>query len=111
MNTLKTRSCYFSTIPDLKPIYPETYPASHLYFQNHLPIAYTINKDDSYYRCFDPILCRKSFEFEDVVRLTAQQASREKEGRRSGLFHALSEDSIYEDIICKRFKESQDTCR
>ncbi|XP_051524569.1 DENN domain-containing protein 2C-like isoform X1 [Myxocyprinus asiaticus] len=42
---------------------------------------------------------RKSFEFEDVVRLIDQQASREKEGRGSGLFHARSEDSIYEDII------------
>uniref|UniRef100_A0A671MSA5 DENN domain-containing protein 2C-like n=1 Tax=Sinocyclocheilus anshuiensis TaxID=1608454 RepID=A0A671MSA5_9TELE len=43
---------------------------------------------------------RKSFEFEDVVRITAQKASRGKEGRRSGLFHAWSEDSIYEDVIC-----------
>lgn len=74
-------------------------------------LSYTINKDNSYDRHVGPFLCRKSFEFEDVVRLTAQQASREKEGRRSGLFHALSEDSIYEDIICKCFKESQDTCR
>ncbi|XP_056628917.1 DENN domain-containing protein 2C [Triplophysa dalaica] len=49
---------------------------------------------------------RKSFEFEDVVRLTAQQASREKEGRRSGLFHALSEDSIYEDIILDMSKDN-----
>lgn len=49
----------------------------------------------------DPLLHRKSFEFEDVVRLSAQQASRVKEGRRSGLFHALSEDSIYEDISCE----------
>ncbi|XP_077079742.1 DENN domain-containing protein 2C [Siphateles boraxobius] len=49
---------------------------------------------------------RKSFEFEDVVRLSAQQASRVKEGRRSGLFHALSEDSIYEDIISDMPKEN-----
>ncbi|XP_065104171.1 DENN domain-containing protein 2C [Paramisgurnus dabryanus] len=49
---------------------------------------------------------RKSFEFEDVVRLTSQQASREKEGMRSGLFHALSEDSIYEDIILDMSRES-----
>ncbi|XP_059360094.1 DENN domain-containing protein 2C-like isoform X1 [Carassius carassius] len=41
---------------------------------------------------------RKSFEFEDVVRRTAQQASKGKEGLRSGLYHAWSEDSIYEDI-------------
>lgn len=49
----------------------------------------------------DPLLHRKSFEFEDAVRLSAQQVSRVKEGRRSGLFHALSEDSIYEDISCE----------
>lgn len=44
-------------------------------------------------------LNRKSFEFEDVVRWTAQQGSRETEGRRSGLYHTRSQDSIYEDII------------
>ncbi|XP_026102645.1 DENN domain-containing protein 2C-like isoform X1 [Carassius auratus] len=49
---------------------------------------------------------RKSFEFEDVVQLTAQQASRGKEGRRSGLFHAWSEDSIYEDVILDISKEN-----
>ncbi|KAK2898292.1 hypothetical protein Q8A67_009710 [Cirrhinus molitorella] len=49
---------------------------------------------------------RKSFEFEDVVRLTAQQVSRGKEGRRSGLYHARSEDSIYEDIISEISKEN-----
>uniref|UniRef100_A0A671PQ95 DENN domain-containing protein 2C-like n=1 Tax=Sinocyclocheilus anshuiensis TaxID=1608454 RepID=A0A671PQ95_9TELE len=49
---------------------------------------------------------RKSFEFEDVVRRTAQQASRGKEGLRSGLYHARSEDSIYEDIISDMSKEN-----
>ncbi|XP_016389984.1 DENN domain-containing protein 2C-like [Sinocyclocheilus rhinocerous] len=49
---------------------------------------------------------RKSFEFEDVVRRTAQQASRGKEGHRSGLYHARSEDSIYEDIISDMSKEN-----
>uniref|UniRef100_A0A8C1ZBS7 DENN/MADD domain containing 2C n=1 Tax=Cyprinus carpio TaxID=7962 RepID=A0A8C1ZBS7_CYPCA len=49
---------------------------------------------------------RKSFEFEDVVRLTDQQACRGKEGRRSGLFHAWSEDSIYEDVITDISKEN-----
>uniref|UniRef100_A0A671MWG3 DENN domain-containing protein 2C-like n=1 Tax=Sinocyclocheilus anshuiensis TaxID=1608454 RepID=A0A671MWG3_9TELE len=49
---------------------------------------------------------RKSFEFEDVVRITAQKASRGKEGRRSGLFHAWSEDSIYEDVISDISKEN-----
>ncbi|CAB1336358.1 unnamed protein product [Coregonus sp. 'balchen'] len=39
---------------------------------------------------------RKSFEFEDVVRLTEQQGS---EAKRSGLYHAFSDDNIYEDII------------
>ncbi|XP_066500170.1 DENN domain-containing protein 2C [Hoplias malabaricus] len=42
---------------------------------------------------------RKSFEFEDVVRLAAQQGSRGSEARHSGLYHARSEDSLYEDII------------
>jgi len=62
------------------------------------PVVRSQYRDCSY---LDPLLHRKSFEFEDVVRLSAQQASRVKEARRSGLFHALSEDSIYEDIICE----------
>ncbi|KAL1021124.1 hypothetical protein UPYG_G00009120 [Umbra pygmaea] len=44
---------------------------------------------------------RKSFEFEDVVRLTTEQSSVGSEARRSGLFHAYSDDNIYEDIICE----------
>jgi len=71
------------------------------------PVVRSQYRDCSY---LDPLLHRKSFEFEDVVRLSAQQASRVKEARRSGLFHALSEDSIYEDIICEWFWDSQDTC-
>uniref|UniRef100_A0A8C8JI55 UDENN domain-containing protein n=1 Tax=Oncorhynchus tshawytscha TaxID=74940 RepID=A0A8C8JI55_ONCTS len=42
---------------------------------------------------------RKSFEFEDVVQLTAQQGTLGSGARRSGLFHAFSDDNIYEDII------------
>uniref|UniRef100_A0A8C1R8L1 DENN/MADD domain containing 2C n=1 Tax=Cyprinus carpio TaxID=7962 RepID=A0A8C1R8L1_CYPCA len=53
-----------------------------------------------------PFLHRKSFEFEDVVRRTAQRASSGKEGLRSGLYHARSEDSIYEDIISDMSKEN-----
>lgn len=49
---------------------------------------------------------RKSFEFEDVVRRTAQRAYSGKEGLRSGLYHARSEDSIYEDIISDMSKEN-----
>ncbi|XP_058859484.1 DENN domain-containing protein 2C isoform X2 [Acipenser ruthenus] len=47
---------------------------------------------------------RKSFEFEDAERLNfLVPGSRESatEGCRSGLYHALSEDNIYEDIICE----------
>ncbi|XP_023861871.1 DENN domain-containing protein 2C-like [Salvelinus sp. IW2-2015] len=42
---------------------------------------------------------RKSFEFEDVVRLTAQQDTLGSEAKRSSLYHAFSDDNIYEDII------------
>ncbi|MCI4380626.1 hypothetical protein PGIGA_G00242160 [Pangasianodon gigas] len=49
---------------------------------------------------------RKSFEFEDVVRWTAQQGSREMESRRSGLYHARSQDSVYEDIISEVLREN-----
>lgn len=42
---------------------------------------------------------RKSFEYEDVVRLTAQQGAEGSEVRHSGLSHAFSDDNIYEDII------------
>ncbi|KAK6472200.1 DENN domain-containing protein 2C isoform X2 [Huso huso] len=47
---------------------------------------------------------RKSFEFEDAERLNfLVPGSRESatEGCRLGLYHALSEDNIYEDIICE----------
>ncbi|MBN3278268.1 DEN2C protein, partial [Polyodon spathula] len=47
---------------------------------------------------------RKSFEFEDAERLNfLVSGSRESapEECRPGLYHALSEDNIYEDIICE----------
>ncbi|KAG7519749.1 hypothetical protein JOB18_015365 [Solea senegalensis] len=43
---------------------------------------------------------RKSFEYEDAARLTVTQGTLEGEARRSGLYHAYSDDSIYEDIVC-----------
>ncbi|XP_036390154.1 DENN domain-containing protein 2C [Megalops cyprinoides] len=49
---------------------------------------------------------RKSFEFEDVVQLTGQQGAVVDEGRRSGLYHTLSEDNIYEDIISDQSREN-----
>uniref|UniRef100_A0A8C9RGS4 DENN domain containing 2C n=1 Tax=Scleropages formosus TaxID=113540 RepID=A0A8C9RGS4_SCLFO len=44
---------------------------------------------------------RKSFEFEDVVRFTGQQGSPADESCSSGIYQALSEDNIYEDIVCE----------
>uniref|UniRef100_A0A673A5P5 DENN/MADD domain containing 2C n=1 Tax=Sphaeramia orbicularis TaxID=375764 RepID=A0A673A5P5_9TELE len=44
---------------------------------------------------------RKSFEYEDAERLTAKPGSLGGEARNSGLYHAYSDDNIYEDIICK----------
>ncbi|XP_033484013.2 DENN domain-containing protein 2C isoform X1 [Epinephelus lanceolatus] len=43
---------------------------------------------------------RKSFEYEDAARLTAQQGTLGGEDRHSGLYHAYSDDNIYEDIVC-----------
>ncbi|KAJ8016626.1 hypothetical protein DPEC_G00009200 [Dallia pectoralis] len=45
---------------------------------------------------------RKSFEFEDAVRWTTQQSTMRSEARCSGLHHAFSDDSIYEDIVSDR---------
>ncbi|KAM3872202.1 DENN domain-containing protein 2C [Diretmus argenteus] len=44
---------------------------------------------------------RKSFEYEDAVRLTAQPGTLGGEARHSGLYHAFSDDNIYEDIVCE----------
>ncbi|MFT7802209.1 DENN domain-containing protein 2C [Arapaima gigas] len=49
---------------------------------------------------------RKSFEFEDVVRLTGQQGTPVNKGCRSGIYHSLSEDNIYEDIILEGAREN-----
>lgn len=45
--------------------------------------------------------CRKSFEYEDVSRLTAQQGNEGNEDTHPNLHHAYSDDNIYEDIVCK----------
>lgn len=50
---------------------------------------------------------RKSFEYEDAARLTGKQGTLGVEARRSGLYHAYSDDSIYEDIACELFLWSQ----
>ncbi|XP_070695504.1 DENN domain-containing protein 2C isoform X2 [Pempheris klunzingeri] len=44
---------------------------------------------------------RKSFEYEDAARLTAKQGTPGGEARHSGLYHAYSDDNIYEDIVCE----------
>ncbi|XP_042347835.1 DENN domain-containing protein 2C isoform X2 [Plectropomus leopardus] len=44
---------------------------------------------------------RKSFEYEDAARLTAKQGTPGGEDRHSGLYHAYSDDNIYEDIVCE----------
>ncbi|XP_040009449.1 DENN domain-containing protein 2C isoform X2 [Xiphias gladius] len=44
---------------------------------------------------------RKSFEYEDAARLTVKQGTLVGEARRSGLYHAYSDDNIYEDIVCE----------
>lgn len=40
---------------------------------------------------------RKSFEYEDAAHLTAEQGPRADDA----LYHAYSDDNIYEDIVCK----------
>ncbi|XP_068190891.1 DENN domain-containing protein 2C [Antennarius striatus] len=49
---------------------------------------------------------RKSFEYEDAARLTAKQGTLGDEARRSGLYHAYSDDNIYEDIVCEVTREN-----
>ncbi|XP_040914039.1 DENN domain-containing protein 2C [Toxotes jaculatrix] len=44
---------------------------------------------------------RKSFEYEDAARLTVKQGTLGGEARQSGLYHAYSDDNIYEDIVCE----------
>lgn len=44
---------------------------------------------------------RKSFEYEDAERLTAKQGTLGGEARNSGIYHAYSDDNIYEDIVCE----------
>ncbi|KAM4563952.1 DENN domain-containing protein 2C isoform 2-T2 [Odontesthes bonariensis] len=44
---------------------------------------------------------RKSFEYEDAARLTAQQGTMADGTVHSSLYHAYSDDNIYEDIVCE----------
>uniref|UniRef100_A0A8C2ZZP1 DENN domain containing 2C n=1 Tax=Cyclopterus lumpus TaxID=8103 RepID=A0A8C2ZZP1_CYCLU len=44
---------------------------------------------------------RKSFEYEDAARLTAKRGPLRGEDGHSGIYHAYSDDNIYEDIVCK----------
>ncbi|XP_059189750.1 DENN domain-containing protein 2C isoform X2 [Centropristis striata] len=49
---------------------------------------------------------RKSFEYEDAARLTAKQGTLGGEDRHSGLYHAYSDDNIYEDIVCEATRDN-----
>ncbi|XP_026223789.1 DENN domain-containing protein 2C isoform X3 [Anabas testudineus] len=49
---------------------------------------------------------RKSFEYEDAARLTVKQDPSGGEPRDSGLYHAYSDDNIYEDIVCDTARDS-----
>ncbi|KAM9786127.1 LOW QUALITY PROTEIN: DENN domain-containing protein 2C [Neosynchiropus ocellatus] len=49
---------------------------------------------------------RKSFEYEDAVRLAVRSDTVPGESRTSDLYHAYSDDNIYEDIICDVNRES-----
>nr|XP_020491658.1 DENN domain-containing protein 2C isoform X1 [Labrus bergylta] len=49
---------------------------------------------------------RKSFEYEDAARLTAKQGTLGEDDRRSGLYHAYSDDNIYEDIVCEGTRDN-----
>ncbi|KAF1390818.1 hypothetical protein PFLUV_G00061990 [Perca fluviatilis] len=44
---------------------------------------------------------RKSFEYEDAARLTTKRGTMGGEETQSGLYHAYSDDNIYEDIVCE----------
>ncbi|XP_061592730.1 DENN domain-containing protein 2C isoform X3 [Cololabis saira] len=44
---------------------------------------------------------RKSFEYEDAARLTAQQSTLGDQAAHPNLYHAYSDDNIYEDIVCE----------
>lgn len=50
---------------------------------------------------FLPRWRRKSFEYEDAARLTVKDDPSGGEAGDSGLYHAYSDDNIYEDIVCK----------
>ncbi|XP_029012749.1 DENN domain-containing protein 2C [Betta splendens] len=49
---------------------------------------------------------RKSFEYEDAARLTVKEDPSGGEAGDSGLYHAYSDDNIYEDIVCEASRDS-----
>lgn len=49
---------------------------------------------------------RKSFEYEDAARLTVERGTIRDEARQSGLYHAYSDDNIYEDIVCEATRDN-----
>ncbi|XP_037627984.1 DENN domain-containing protein 2C [Sebastes umbrosus] len=49
---------------------------------------------------------RKSFEYEDAARLTAKPGTPGGQDRHSSLYHAYSDDNIYEDIVCEVTRDS-----
>uniref|UniRef100_A0A3Q1F556 DENN/MADD domain containing 2C n=1 Tax=Acanthochromis polyacanthus TaxID=80966 RepID=A0A3Q1F556_9TELE len=51
---------------------------------------------------------RKSFEYEDASRLTAQRDTPGGNSRHSGIYHAYSDDNIYEDIVLTRDNPYED---
>ncbi|XP_035798828.2 DENN domain-containing protein 2C isoform X2 [Amphiprion ocellaris] len=51
---------------------------------------------------------RKSFEYEDAARLTAQRDTPGGNSRHSGIYHAYSDDNIYEDIVLTRDNPYED---
>uniref|UniRef100_A0A1A7WIG1 DENN/MADD domain containing 2C n=1 Tax=Iconisemion striatum TaxID=60296 RepID=A0A1A7WIG1_9TELE len=48
---------------------------------------------------------RKSFEYEDAAHLTAQKGSLGDEDKHPSLYHAYSDDNIYEDIVCEESRD------
>ncbi|XP_026189379.1 DENN domain-containing protein 2C isoform X3 [Mastacembelus armatus] len=51
---------------------------------------------------------RKSFEYEDAARIAVKQETLGQEARHSGLYHAYSDDNIYEDIVLTRDNPYED---
>ncbi|KAM6981824.1 DENN domain-containing protein 2C isoform 2-T2 [Tautogolabrus adspersus] len=49
---------------------------------------------------------RKSFEYEDATRITVKPCTLGEDDRRSSLYHAYSDDNIYEDIVCEGTRDN-----